>query len=164
MLATEDLYLKLIYLSRLQKVEARNLIKPAYACAVHQFKQNGLHNVPHLYTGPYASGNSVFIPTAGRVHVKNGVALVIREQSANTGHFVNIFQRQAHGDNGRSPAVFRPYYQSAAFVGAAEDHQGRRLDGMFLCKRLDGFMDDIAIFQADYKDTSQFGFRIFYGL
>jgi hypothetical protein len=91
------------YLSRLQKVEARNLIKPAYTCAVHQFKQNGLR-----------------------------------------------------GDNGRSPAVIRPYYQSAAFVGAAEDHQCRPLDGMFLCKRLDVLMDDIAIFQADYKDTSWF--------
>jgi hypothetical protein len=154
------LVVAIIYPSRLQKFEACNLIKPAYARVVHQLKQNGLHNVPHLYTGPYASGNSVVIPAAGHVHVKNGVALVIREQSADTGHFVNIFQCQAHWDDGHSPAVFRPYYQSAAFVGAAEDQQCRRFDGMFLCERLDGLMDDIAIFQADYKDTSRFGFRM----
>jgi hypothetical protein len=77
--------------------------------------------------------------------------LLIPEKGADAGNFMGMFQFIFHGFQGEAAVSPGPDNQSATIVRTADNEERRRLNILIDSELLNGFVDDIAVFQPKNK-------------
>jgi len=140
--------------SRLQESEAGCRLDYPPGTAIHQLRDNHFHDVPGSNPCTHTTGNRFFLPSAGHVHMKAGLAIGTGEQRPHPRHLVNMLQARLHRHNGLCTIFCWSDNQPAAVIGSAYRNQRGGMNAMLGRKRLDHLMHDIAIFQANHEHTS----------
>lgn len=139
---------------RLKELEVCGWLLASDSPGVQEFEEDCLHNPPDLHAVADAAGDGLPPAAAGHVHVENGSAFFVGEESTRTSYFVGIPEDMGHGEDGEDTVLLRADDEGAAVVGAANDEKGRRPDLVITGKGLDDFMDNLAILQADDKNSA----------
>jgi hypothetical protein len=88
------------------------------------------------------------------MHVKHGLAVLIRKQSPGARDLVNVVEDMHHGVDRTGVLVPRSDDEFTAVGGTAEDDHGGGGYRLFNRKLLNFLMDGFTIFQADNENST----------
>ena len=117
--------------------------------------------MPHPDAVPDTARHDLPLPPEGAVHMQNRFSRIVGKQGPDTGDLMDIVQDMLQRYNRFDTALFRAHDQGAALIGTTHGKQRRRTDVLGVGKFLNFFVENIPVFQREYKTAPLFCLGLF---